>query len=114
MKPVIRPMTRGRVVAARTIAVMADFLQIVVFPVFSEGGLSPVDAGLDVAVAGFMTWLIGWHWAFLPSFAAELVPFVDLVPTWTVAVLIATRPARRSPQPPAPALPSAGEGRGNG
>jgi hypothetical protein len=35
--------------------------------------------------------LLGWHWAFLPSFVAKVVPDVDLVPTWTVAVLVATR-----------------------
>jgi hypothetical protein len=96
MKAVVRPMTPGRVFAARAIAIAADFLQIVVFPAFSEGGVSPLDAGLDVAVAGLMTFLVGWHWAFLPSFAAELVPLVDLVPTWTAAVFIATRPSRRA------------------
>lgn len=95
MRVSIRPMTAGRVFAARAIAIAADFLQIVVFPAFSEGGVSPLDAGLDVAVAGLMTVLVGWHWAFLPSFAAELVPFLDLVPTWTAAVFIATRPSRR-------------------
>ena len=95
-------MTRGRVVAARAIAVAADFLQIIVFPVFSEGGLSPIDSGLDLAVAGALTALIGWHWAFLPSFAAELVPFVDLIPTWTAAVFIATRPSRMPTAPKSP------------
>lgn len=99
MKGVIRPMTRRRVFAARAIAIAADFLQIVVFPLFSEGGMSPADAALDVAVAGALSALVGWHWAFLPSFVAELVPFVDLVPTWTVAVFIVTRPR---PHPPSP------------
>jgi hypothetical protein len=31
--------------------------------------------------------LLGWHWEFLPSFFARLVPGVDLVPFWTMAVL---------------------------
>jgi hypothetical protein len=31
--------------------------------------------------------LLGWHWEFLPAFAAELVPGVDLVPFWTLSVL---------------------------
>ena len=90
----IRPMTRGRVFTARAIAIAADLLQIAVFPAFSEGVASPLAAALDVAVAGLLSFLVGWHWAFLPSFAAELVPFVDLVPTWTAAVLIVTRPSK--------------------
>ncbi|HKB71904.1 MAG TPA: hypothetical protein VKH46_13740 [Thermoanaerobaculia bacterium] len=117
MKAVVEPMTRPRVFAARAIAIAADFLQIFVFPAFSEGGVSPLDAAVDVAVAGSMTALVGWHWAFLPSFAAELVPFVDLVPTWTAAVFIVTRPSRRGapaapkPRPPTPSPASA---RGSG
>ncbi len=107
-------MTRGRVFAARAVAIAADLLQIAVFPAFSEGGGSPLDAGLDVAVAGLMTWLVGWHWAFLPSFAAELVPLVDLVPTWTAAVLIATRPSRRTAAKPHPPAASPASARGCG
>jgi hypothetical protein len=103
-------MTRGRVVAARLVAISADLLQIVVFPAFSEGGVSPFDAGLDVAVAAVMTALVGWHWAFLPSFAAEMVPLVDLVPTWTAAVLIATRPSRRRRSAPDDAAASRAPG----
>jgi hypothetical protein len=106
MKAVIRPMTPRRVFAARAIAIAADFLQIAVFPVFSEGVVSPLDTGLDLAVAGALTFLVGWHWAFLPSFAAEMVPFLDLVPTWTAAVFIATRPSRSTAAKPLPAVPS--------
>jgi|SRR5580765_7239837 len=108
MKAVIRPMTRRRVLAARAIAIAADFVQIAVFPVFSEGVVSPLDTGLDLAVAGALTALVGWHWAFLPSIAAELVPFVDLVPTWTAAVFIATRPSRSTAAKPHPPTPSPG------
>jgi hypothetical protein len=42
---------------------------------------------LDLMVAIILTRLIGWHWEFLPAFAAELVPGVDLVPFWTFAVM---------------------------
>jgi len=38
-----------------------------------------------------LSWLVGFHWAFLPTFIAELLPFVDLVPSWTLAVWLATR-----------------------
>lgn len=81
----------ARVKLARAIAIAADLTQIVIFPAFAAGGISPWDDVLDVAVAGLMSWLIGWHWAFLPTFVSELVPFWDLVPTWTAAVFFATR-----------------------
>jgi len=81
----------GRVRAARIIAVLADLTQIILLPVFAVGGASPWDDTLDLAVAAAMTWLVGWHWAFLPTFLSELVPFWDLVPTWTAAVFFATR-----------------------
>ena len=57
------------------------------FPLFAEGALSPVDDVLDLAVAAVLVHLLGWHWEFLPAFAAELVPGVDLVPFWTLAVI---------------------------
>jgi hypothetical protein len=77
--------------AALTVAMVADALQIVFFPVFVEGALSPLNDLLDVAVGWMLTRLLGWHWAFLPSFLAELIPGMDLVPSWTIAVLIVTR-----------------------
>jgi hypothetical protein len=45
-----------------------------------------------------MTWLVGFHIAFIPTFAIETLPIIDLAPTWTIAVLIATR--GRSNKPP--------------
>jgi hypothetical protein len=89
----------GRVRAARLFAVAADIVQILVFPLFAPGLASPWNNALDLLVALAMVWLIGWHWAFLPSFFAELVPGLDLVPTWTAAVFFATRTTARSPAP---------------
>ena len=77
--------------AARWIAVSADLLQIVLLPAFFPGALSPASTAIDVVVAAIMLRLLGWHWAFLPTFVAEMTPLVDLVPTWTAAVFIATR-----------------------
>jgi hypothetical protein len=76
---------------ALAIAILADAVQIVFFPMFVEGAFSPLDDLLDIAVAWTVIRLLGWHWAFLPSFVAKVVPGVDLVPTWTMAVLVATR-----------------------
>ena len=77
---------RLRFRTAMILAIAADALQIFVFPVFAEGALSPADDLLDVAVAAVLVHPLGWHWEFLPAFAAELVPGVDLVPFWTLAV----------------------------
>ena len=77
--------------AALAIAVLADAAQIVFFPMFVEGAFSPLDDLLDIVVAWLLIRLLGWHWAFLPSFVAKVLPGVDLVPTWTMAVLVATR-----------------------
>jgi hypothetical protein len=76
---------------AWTIAMAADALQIVAFPLFVEGGISPADSALDLIVAFVMIRLLGWHWAFLPSAAAKLIPGADLFPTWTAAVWFVTR-----------------------
>jgi hypothetical protein len=84
-------LTRRRVWAARGLAVLADLIQIGLAPLFLEGGLSAFDAVLDVAMAGILSGLVGWHWAFLPAFLAELAPGLDLVPSWTLAVFLATR-----------------------
>lgn len=75
-----------RLRAAMIVAIVADLVQLVFFPLTVEGALSPADDFLDLAVAGILSWLLGWHWEFLPSFFAKLIPGVDLVPCWTIAV----------------------------
>jgi hypothetical protein len=85
--------------AAWSIALAADALQIAVFPLFAVGGVSPADSALDVVVALLLTKLLGWHWAFLPSLVAELVPGLDLFPTWTAAVFFVTRSEHESSEP---------------
>src|SRR5437660_5123640 len=82
-------------VTAMVLAIVADVLQIAVFPAFVEGALSPADDILDLGIAAMMVRLLGWHWEFLPSFLAKLVPAVDLVPFWTIAVANVWRKAKR-------------------
>ena len=79
---------------AMLLAIVADALQLAVFPAFVEGALSPADDLLDFGVAAMMVKLLGWHWEFLPSFFAKLVPGVDLVPFWTLAVASVWRKAK--------------------
>jgi hypothetical protein len=76
-------LTRIRIVIALTIAVVADGLQFLLGPlawVF-------VDQGIDVVTMGLMSWVIGFHWLFLPTFALELFPALDALPTWTACVI---------------------------
>lgn len=80
----ISPGARFR--AAMMLAIIADAFQILVFPLFIEGAASPADDILDLGVAAVLVYLLGWHWEFLPSFFAKLVPGIDLVPSWTMAV----------------------------
>ena len=79
------------------LAIIADVLQVVVFPLFVEGAISPADDLLDLAMGALLFQLLGWHWEFLPSFCAKLVPGVDLVPFWTMAVANVYRKSKQLP-----------------
>jgi len=94
MKAVI-PDHRRRL--ARVIALAVDALQIAIVPILFPG--SPWNNAIDLVTGAVMVWLLGWHIAFLPTFITELVPFVDLFPTWTIAVLFVTR-NKKSPSAP--------------
>ncbi|MGA9672100.1 MAG: hypothetical protein WBQ94_23005 [Terracidiphilus sp.] len=86
--------TRFRV--AMVLAILADALQVIVFPLFVEGAESPAADVLDFAVGAVLAYLLGWHWEFLPSFLGKLVPGVDLVPFWTLAVANVYRKSKRT------------------
>ena len=90
----ISPGSRFR--TAMILAIVADALQIVVFPLFVEGAVSPADDILDFGIAAVLVHLLGWHWEFLPSFFAKLLPGVDLVPLWTLAVASVYRKSKRA------------------
>jgi hypothetical protein len=75
----------------------ADAVQFVVFPLFAEGLASPLNMITDVIVGAVMTLLVGFHIAFIPTFVIEMFPMIDLAPTWTIAVLLATRGSSKPP-----------------
>jgi hypothetical protein len=83
--------------AAFVLAALADALQLLVFPLFVMGAESPADDALDLAMGAILYYLLGWHWEFAPSFLAKLVPGVDLVPFWTLAVGNVYRKSRKNP-----------------
>jgi hypothetical protein len=86
-----------RLRTAMLVAIAADVLEMVVFPLFVEGFDSPVGDIMDLLIGGVLTWLLGWHWEFAPSFLAKLVPGVDLVPLWTLAVFNVYRKSKPGP-----------------
>ena len=72
---------------AGTMALVADAVQLCLFPVFAEGFLSPFDDAVDVVMAIAMCCLVGFHIVFLPTFLIKETPIVDMAPTWTLAYL---------------------------
>ena len=62
-------------------------MQIGLLPLFVEGAAAPWNDALDLVVGAALLSLLGWNAAFLPAFLSELVPFLDLFPTWTAAVV---------------------------
>jgi len=80
---------------ALVLAIVADALQIAVFPLFVSGAASPADDAVDFGVGAVLTLLLGWHWEFAPSFLAKLIPGVDLAPFWTIAVSNVYRKSKR-------------------
>ena len=73
---------------ALMVAGFVDFLQIAVFPLFFEGGFSPFDDVLDVMAAISLMAICGFKWQFVVAFFMELVPFLDILPTWTAVALL--------------------------
>lgn len=95
--------------AAWILAVAADFVQLVAFPFFGQGLFSPANNVLDVIVSLVLLRLLGWHLVLLPALAAELVPLVDLAPTWTLSVAVVAFGRRGTPgaaPAPAPGAPT--------
>jgi hypothetical protein len=86
----MKPLTPDEIKLCRGLAAFVDILQFAIFPLMFQGLLSPINIIVDVVMAIVFARIIGWHWALLPAFVSELVPFWDLVPTWTAAVFVAT------------------------
>jgi hypothetical protein len=98
-------LTKKRIVAAFTIAVIADILE---FPIVAAENLSlgalllPAEAAdvfLDFIVMVAMTKVLGFHWLFLPSFLVEAVPDLSLFPTWVGCVAYVVWQRRKEPPP---------------
>jgi hypothetical protein len=95
-------LTRSRIRSAYAIAIATDVLQVALGPL----GWAGTDEVLDVVAMILTTRLIGFHPLLLPTFALELVPIIDMLPTWTgcVALVVAMRKKQAPP-------PSSGDDR---
>lgn len=80
-------LTRRRKILALAVAAASDAVQLIFSPAFGEGAGSPLDVALDVVTAGVILVIVGFQWRLAIALAAELVPGVDLFPTWTAVVL---------------------------
>jgi hypothetical protein len=89
--------------AAMVIAATADGVQLIL------GGFGWVglDQAIDCVAMVAISWLIGFHVLFLPTFVVELVPLLEDLPTWTActAAVIALRKHEQNKQPPPPPPP---------
>jgi hypothetical protein len=98
-----QPLSRTRLRAAWIIAIAVDAIQV---PADFSGPLGwLLGAGLDLVTMVVMWVLLGFHWAFLPSFVTEAVPWLNLAPLWTLAVALATRGRSKPGLPLPPGLP---------
>ncbi len=77
-------------------AVAADGLQFIFSP------LPFIDQAIDVVAFLLTAWAIGFHLLLLPTFIAEFIPVVDMLPTWTACVIavIALRKREQRAAPP--------------
>jgi hypothetical protein len=100
------PLARNRRNLALFVAGIADLVQMVFFPAFVEGVASPFEIGLDVVTAIVILLIVGFQWRLAFALAIELVPAVDLFPTWTAVVLSLPVASKDAPAlPPAPPPP---------
>jgi hypothetical protein len=87
-------LTRQRIQLAFVVAILSDALQLGLGPL----GWTFVDEIIDVVAMILTSWLLGFHFLLVPTFLVELIPVVDMLPTWTgcVAVLVSIRKREQS------------------
>jgi hypothetical protein len=100
MNGLFRPpmLTRTRVGLAFAVAIAADAFQMLLGPF----GWTFIDEVIDLVAMLLISGLLGFHLLFLPTFVVEIIPVVDMLPTWTgcVALVVALRRKQQRPPPP--------------
>lgn len=93
-------MTTRQIRLAYAIAIATDLLQLALGPF----GIAFADEALDVVAAVATSRLLGFHPLLLPTFVVELIPVLDMLPTWTacVALVVALRKRQQRTVEPSP------------
>jgi hypothetical protein len=97
-----RKLTRLRIGLAFLVAIIADGLQLLLGPL----GWAFFDEIIDLVTMILVTVLLGFHVLFLPTFVAEIIPVIDMLPTWTgcVALVVTLRRKQQAANPPPPQI----------
>jgi hypothetical protein len=82
------PISQRRKAVALAVAGAVDMLQMFIVPLVVEGAASPVEDVLDVFAAVVLTAICGFKWQFVLAFFMELVPGLDILPTWSAVALL--------------------------
>jgi hypothetical protein len=104
-KPIL---TKQRVAIAYTVAILADLIEFPITAAEVTVIAAPAAEGLaivvDAVAFGIITKLLGFHWMLLPSFCVEVIPGIDMLPTWVGCVWFVVRQRRKEGNlDPAPA-----------
>jgi hypothetical protein len=112
MNPLDEPDIKiNRVKLAFAIAVLADILE---FPVIWLESWQwewvilvgrAVGVVLDSCVMFALTKLLGFHWAFVPSFVLEVIPTIDMFPSWVACVAYVVWERKKQQQAQLPSTP---------
>lgn len=100
-KPAIPPrlVTSAQARMAMLLAVVVDLMQapanVASLSVALAVPIEVIDMSVDAIVAIVMTRLLGFHWALAPGFLLELMPIVDIAPTWSGCVFLVTQARKR-------------------
>ena len=99
-------LTQGRIIGAFAIAIIADLIQFPITAIEATGLFTIpgefADFVVDCFVMGATTVLLGFHWMLLPSLLVELVPGLDLIPTWTGCVAFVVWQRKKQQAQPSP------------
>jgi len=85
------PLRPWRIAAAFAVAVGVDAMQLLLGPL----GWVGADEVLDLVAMVLTIWLLGFHLLLLPTFVIEVLPVVDVLPTWTGCVGLVVAHRRR-------------------